>query len=114
MKYLPNEVVLSTKVTNKFSLIKQKTGITPNIMARVAILKALELNPKPINLELPESLHQKIPIDVAFGEYQDVFDFGIKVYLPRPPCSVFSIYPLPYYFDFSLTETFSKLREVIS
>jgi len=81
LKYLPNEIVLSTKVTNKFSLIKQKTGITPNIIARVAILKALELNPKPINLELPESLHQKIPIDVAFGEYQDIFNFGIKEYV---------------------------------
>ena len=81
LKYLPNEIVLSTKVTNKFSLIKQKTGITPNIIARVAILKTLELNPKPINLELPESLHQKIPIDVAFGEYQDVFNFGIKEYV---------------------------------
>ena len=81
LKYLPNEVVLSTKVTNKFSLIKQKTGITPNIMARVAILKALELNPKPINLDLAESFSQKIPIDVAFGEYQDIFNFGIKEYV---------------------------------
>ena len=81
MKYLPNEVVLSTKVTFKFSYIKKNTGITPNIMARFAILKALAINPKPMNLELPESLQQKIPTDVAFGEYQDVFNFGIKEYI---------------------------------
>ena len=81
LKYLPNEVVLSTKVTNKFSLIKQKTGITPNIIARVAILKALELNSKPMNLDLAESFSQKIPIDVAFGEYREIFNFVSLYYL---------------------------------
>ena len=81
MNYLPNEVVLSTKASRKFSYIKQKTGITPNIMARIALLKALELNLEPSNLELPESLHQKIPRDVAFGEYLDIFNYGIKEYI---------------------------------
>ena len=78
---LPNEIVLSTKVTNKFSYIKQKVGITPNIMARIAILKALELNLKPSNLETPESLHQKIPRDIAFGDYSDIFNLGVKEYI---------------------------------
>ena len=78
---LPNEIVLSTKVTNKFSYIKQKVGITPNIMARIAILKALELDLIPSNLETPESLHQKIPRDIAFGDYSDIFNFGIKEYI---------------------------------
>ena len=81
MNYLPNEIVLSSKVSHRFSLIKQKTGITPNIMARVAILKALELNYKPTNLETAESVSQKIPRDIAFGDYQDVFNFGLKEYI---------------------------------
>ena len=81
MNYLPNEIVLSTKATTKFSYIKQKVGITPNIMARIAILKALELDLKPANLEVPESLNQKIPRDIAFGDYSDVFNFGIKEYM---------------------------------
>lgn len=81
MNYLPNEVVLSTKVSNKFAYIKQKTGITPNIMVRIALLKALESNVEPSNLESPESLHQKIPKDVAFGEYLDIFNYGIKEYI---------------------------------
>lgn len=81
MNYLPNEVHLSTKATNKFSFIKQKTGITPNIMFRIAVLKALESKTPPELLEKPESLHQKIPKDVAFGEYTDIFNFAIGSYI---------------------------------
>ena len=81
MNYLPNEIVLSTKATHKFSYIKKKVGITPNIMARIALLKALELNLTPSNLEAPESLNQKIPRDIAFGDYSDLFNFGIKEYM---------------------------------
>ena len=81
MNYLPSEIVLSAKTTHKFSYIKKNIGITPNIMARIAILKALELDLKPYNLEVPESLNQKIPRDIAFGDYSDVFNFGIKEYI---------------------------------
>ena len=81
MNCLPNEISLSTKVTSRFSQIKQKVGISPNIMARIAILKALEQNDEPSNLDQPESLQQKIPKDVAFGDYQDFFDFGIQEYI---------------------------------
>ena len=81
MNYLPNEIILSTKATHKFSYIKQKIGITPNIMSRVAILKALESNIAPDLLEQPESLSQKIPKDIAFGEYGDMFNFSIKQYI---------------------------------
>jgi DNA sulfur modification protein DndE len=68
-------------VTHKFSYIKQKIGVTPNIMARVALLKALETNIAPDLLEQPESLSQKIPKDIAFGEYVDIFNFAIKQYI---------------------------------
>jgi len=81
VNYLPNEIILSTKATHKFSYIKQKVGITPNIMSRVAILKALESNISPDLLEQPESLSQKIPKDIAFGEYTDIFNFAIKQYI---------------------------------
>lgn len=81
MNYLPNEIILSTKATNKFSQIKQRIGITPNIMARIAILKALESGSAPDHLEKPESLSQKIPKDIAFGDYADIFNFAIKHYI---------------------------------
>ena len=81
MNYLPNEITLSAKATHKFSYVKSKVGITPNIMARVAILKALESGVAPELLETPESLSQKIPKDIAFGEYTDIFNFAIKQYI---------------------------------
>ena len=81
MNYLPNEITLSIKATHKFSYLKSKIGVTPNIMARVAILKALESNIAPQLLETPESLGQKIPKDIAFGEYTDIFNFAIKQYI---------------------------------
>ena len=81
MNCLPNEITLSTKATHKFSYMKQKVGITPNIMAREAILKALEADVAPDFLETPESLGQKIPKDIAFGEYTDIFNFAIKQYI---------------------------------
>lgn len=83
MTYLPNEIVLSTRVTNRFGYIKQHTGITPNIMARIALLKALEMEVGPELLETPESLHQKIPRDVAFGDYEDIFSYSIKFYIDK-------------------------------
>ena len=61
--------------------MKQKIGITPNIMARVSLLKALESDVAPQLLETPESLGQKIPKDIAFGEYTDIFNFAIKQYI---------------------------------
>ena len=78
---LPNEIALSTKASSKFSSIKQRVGISPNIMARIAILKALEQNIAPSNLDQPESLQQRIPRDIAFGDFQDFFDFGIQEYI---------------------------------
>ena len=81
MNCLPNEITLSAKTTHKFSYVKSKVGVTPNIMARVAILKALESNIAPDLLETPESLSQKIPKDIAFGEYADIFNFAIKQYI---------------------------------
>lgn len=81
MNCLPNEITLSAKATHKFSYVKSKVGVTPNIMARAAILKALESNIAPDLLETPESLSQKIPKDIAFGEYTDIFNFAIKQYI---------------------------------
>ena len=81
MNYLPNEIALSAKATSRFTYIKKKVGITPNIMSRVALLKALESNVAPEFLETPETLMQRIPRDIAFGEYGDIFNFALKKYI---------------------------------
>jgi len=83
MNILPLEIALSYKQTNRFSSIKSRTGITPNIMARIAILKALEDNIEPEKLEKATNLSQKIPSHIAFGDFIDLFDFAISHYTKK-------------------------------
>ena len=83
MNILPLEIALSYKQTNRFSSIKSRTGVTPNIMARIAILKALEDNIEPDKLEKASNLSQKIPRDIAFGDFIDLFDFAISHYTKK-------------------------------
>ena len=83
MNILPLEIALSYKQTNRFSSIKSRTGVTPNIIARIAILKALEENIEPDKLEKASNLSQKIPRDIAFGDFIDLFDFAISHYTKK-------------------------------
>lgn len=80
MSYLPTEITLSRATTNKFSLIKQRTGITPNLMGRVAIMKALESNVMLADLKPVEATGQKIPKDIFFGEDSDIYDLSLELY----------------------------------
>ena len=78
---LPNEVSLSRSTTNKFAVIKQRTGITPNLMGRVALMKALESNVNFGDLKSVESDGQKIPKDIFFGEEIDIYRLAIELYM---------------------------------
>ena len=42
--FLPNRVKLSRRSTNKLQYIKNKTGVTPNITCRIAMLLAINSN----------------------------------------------------------------------
>lgn len=81
MSYLPMEVSLSKGATQKFSLIKQRTGITPNLMGRVALMKSLESGVKVVDLKPVESVGQKIPKDIFFGDDSDIYDLAIELYV---------------------------------
>lgn len=78
---LPMEVSLSKSVTNKFAMIKQRTGITPNLMGRVALMKAIESNVELINLKPVDSKGQKIPKDIFFGEDSDIYYLALELYI---------------------------------
>ena len=75
------EITLTKAVTNKFSHIKQRTGITPNLMGRVAFLKALEANPILDELKFIDDPGQKIPKDIFFGEDEELMALGFELYL---------------------------------
>ena len=78
---LPMEVSLSKSATNKFAMIKQRTGITPNLMGRVALMKALESNVELINLKPVDDIGQKIPKDIFFGEDSDIYYLALELYI---------------------------------
>lgn len=77
---LPNEITLSRSVTNKFAVIKQRTGVTPNLLSRVALMKALEAGVSLTDLKDVIETGQKIPRDIAFGDDIDMYRLAIELY----------------------------------
>ena len=78
---LPNRVKLSTKATSKLQYIKMKTGITPNIGSRIAIMLAIKQGGNLNNAELNDTEGQSLDKSVLFGEYSDVYDVLINQYI---------------------------------
>lgn len=81
MNYLPMEVLLSKSTTKKFAIIKQRTGITPNLMGRVALMKALEAGVILNALKPIEVGGQKIPKDVFFGDNADIYEVVVELFI---------------------------------
>lgn len=81
MSYLPTEISLSRSGTNKFAVIKQRTGITPNLVGRAALMLALESGVKPEELKELESYGQKIPKDIFFGDDLAIYDLAVELYI---------------------------------
>jgi DNA sulfur modification protein DndE len=77
---LPNEITLSRSVTNKFSVIKQRTGITPNLLSRIALMKALESDVELADLKEVVETGQRIPKDIAFGDDLDMYRLALELY----------------------------------
>lgn len=77
---LPNEITLSRSVTNKFAVIKQRTGVTPNLLSRVALMKALESDVPLADLKDVIETGQKIPRDIAFGEDINIYRLAVEMY----------------------------------
>lgn len=78
---LPNQVQLSEKATNKMQYIKSKTGLTPNISSRIAIMLAMKEGSNLKNAELEDMNGQVLNKGVLFGEHLDVYDVLINQYM---------------------------------
>lgn len=64
---LPDRIHTSKSAQNQLSLIKQKTGITPNIIARLAIAYSIEDRFEHANLEL-DTEGQEFNLSTLLGE----------------------------------------------
>ena len=78
---LPNRVSLSLNATNKLRNLKAHTGLTPNILSRVAITKALESTSSLENAGVGDADGQVLSKDVMFGEHDLVYEVLIKQYI---------------------------------
>jgi DNA sulfur modification protein DndE len=75
---LPNRVKLSKTATDKLRNMKACTGLTPNILARIAIMLAIKDSSSLQNAGSTDGNGQELNKSVLFGDYADVYEVMIK------------------------------------
>ncbi|MBJ6610749.1 MAG: DndE family protein [Candidatus Thiothrix moscowensis] len=78
---LPNRVRLSQKATDKLRNLKGATGLTPNILARIAIMLAIKDDTGLGNAGVGDHEGQELSQSVLFGEHVAVYDVMINQYI---------------------------------
>ncbi len=78
---LPSQVRLSTKVTNKLQYMKSQTGVTPNILSRIAIMLAIKEGNKLTDAGVGDYDGQVLNKSVLFGDEIDTYDIILNQYL---------------------------------
>ena len=78
---LPNRVTLSKVATDKLRYLKGGTGLTPNILARIAIMLALKDGNSLKNASVADADGQVLNRDVLFGEHVQVYEVLINQYI---------------------------------
>ena len=79
---LPNRIKLSKKATDKLRYLKTQTGLTPNILSRIAIMLAIRegsdlSNAGVGNMEGGQELNDT----TLFGEYISLYDILVNQYI---------------------------------
>ena len=78
---LPRAVTLSKLATDKLRMMKGTTGVTPNILARMAIMLAAEDGASLKSSSVADSNGQVLPKDVLFGDHADAYEAMIAQYV---------------------------------
>lgn len=78
---LPNRIRLSQKATDKLRYLKSHTGLTPNILARIAIMLSVKDNTGLENAGVSDYEGQELSQSVLFGENILVYDVMINQYI---------------------------------
>jgi len=92
---LPRSITLSKVATDKLRSMKASTGLTPNILARVAIMLAIKDGSSLANASVGDAEGQILSKDVLFGEYTDVYEVLLNQYVHGADndCSLSEIIP---------------------
>ena len=75
---LPRSVALSKVATDKLRAMKASTGLTPNILARIAIMLAIEEGTNLANASVGDADGQVLSKDVLFGEHVEIYEVLIN------------------------------------
>jgi len=79
---LPNRIKLSKKATDKLRYLKSKTGLTPNILSRIAIMLAIKEGGNLSNAGVGDiNGGQELNDTTLFGEHISVYDVMINQYI---------------------------------
>ena len=77
---LPTRVMLSKSATDKLRLVKARTGLTPNVTARIAIMLAVKDGKSIANASVGDTDGQVLSRDVLFGDYAEVYQALLTQY----------------------------------
>ena len=79
---LPNRIKLSRKATDKLRYLKTKTGLTPNILSRIAIMLTIREGSDLSNSGVADmDGGQELNDTTLFGEYIYFYDILINQYI---------------------------------
>jgi len=78
---LPNRVSLSQIATSKLRYLKSQTGLSLNILSRIAIMLTIKDGNELQNTGVNDCDGQILSRDVLFGDYQDIYSILIKEHL---------------------------------
>lgn len=79
---LPNRIKLSKNATAKLRYLKTQTGLTPNILSRIAIMLAIKEGSDLSNAGVGDmDGGQELNDTTLFGEYIYVYDILINQYI---------------------------------
>lgn len=79
---IPNRIKLSKKATDKLRYLKIQTGLTPNILSRIAIMLAIKEGSDLSNSGVGDmDGGQELNDTTLFGEYIYIYDVLINQYI---------------------------------
>jgi len=79
---IPNRIKLSKKATDKLRFLKTKTGLTPNILSRIAIMLAIREGSNLSNAGVGDmNGGQELNDTTLFGEHLAIYDVLINQYI---------------------------------
>ena len=78
---IPSSIAISKRVRDQFQTIKNKTGVTINVLSRIAIALAMESGASVREITRSDAGGQTLSRDLMFGEHVAVYDALIRQFM---------------------------------